>query len=294
MSAPAAPGKTGDAKASFVAVPAQLPELVKDGAVSRDAAWLYVILLSYVNRSARTARVWPARKSLATAMGLRAPRAVDRYLAELERAELIVIERRKRPDGVNETSVYVLRLLWDGGSAPQNTTPRPAETSVVAAQGVVPASAPGVVPASAPGVVLHSAHDLEEVDPEEIHPSPRPRFAPIAELGASPDEERRIIAEVQRLAPRPIVSMGGYLNTLHRDGKLAPILAALRAPQRDQAAADWRRRLRDLPRCPHEMNGGTQRHPATGRMACPHCQREQGGTSAPVVALDTRRTAKAG
>lgn len=276
---------------SFVAVPAQLAELVRAGELSRDAAWLYVILLSYVNRSAGTTRVWPARKTLAAAMGLRVTRAVDRYLAELERADLITIERRKADNGVNATSVYVLRLVWDGGSAPQNTTPRPAETDVSPAQKVVLHKAPGVVPSRAPGVVLHRAHDLEEVDPEEVNPSPRPRFAPIAELGASPDEERRIVAEVQRLAAKPIGSIGGYLNALHRDGKLAPILAALRAPERDRAANERQRAALSAPLCHHGGSGG---HLGNGAPRCAICRREQGSASAPVVDLDTRRTAKAG
>jgi hypothetical protein len=295
---PAAPGNTSDTKPTFVPVPTQLLELVKAGVLSRDAAWLYVVLLGHLNHDrvkTGDTKVWPARKTLAAAIGLRVARAVDRYLAELERAGMISIERRKTDKGDDDTNVYVLRRVHRGGSAPQNTTPQPAETGVTPARKVVPGGTPGVVPGGTPGVVLRGAHELEEVDPEEVQPSTPPRFAWSAELGASTDEERRIIAEVETRYGKAKISLPGQLNALHRDGKLAPILAALRAPERDRVADDWRRKLRQLPRCAHEVSGGTERHPTTGRMHCSDCNREQGKTPLGTVSyLEDRRTALAG
>lgn len=114
------------------------------------------------------------------------------------------------------------------------------------------------------------------------------RFAPLVELGATPDEERRIIEEIQSKAARPIGRMGGYLEALHRDGKVAPILEAIRAPERDRLANERARIDRALPMCHHDGPPGTL---ANGAPRCPQCRAE---STAPVIDLDARRVAMAG
>jgi hypothetical protein len=120
----------------------------------------------------------------------------------------------------------------------------------------------------------------------------RARFASLIELGATPDEERRVIDEIKRLARQPIQSMGPYLAAMHRDGKVAPVLAALRAPERDRAAEERRRSDRSAPLCSHDGPPGVLDN---GAPRCPMCRREQesAGPGAAVVDLRDRRTAKA-
>lgn len=113
----------------------------------------------------------------------------------------------------------------------------------------------------------------------------------LAEIGATADERRRIIAEVERVAARPIGNLDGYLAALQRDGKLSKILDDIRAPERDRHAADRRRRDRNAPLCAHDGPAG---YLENGAPRCPSCRRDQATTPAPVVALSTRRTAKAG
>jgi DNA-binding transcriptional MocR family regulator len=94
-------------------VPVDVMHYVAKG-LSPTAAWLYVVLLSHHNRKREDNDVWPSRKSLAEALGLKKVDNVDRYLRELSDSGLIKSRRRAggvKGDGVaNQTSVYTLLL----------------------------------------------------------------------------------------------------------------------------------------------------------------------------------------
>lgn len=102
---------------TFVLVPTDLIDIVSAGKLTKEAAWLYVVLLSHHNRQRRDNDVWPSRQVLADKCGLKKPQSVDKYLAELREAGLIVSERRKRSSDMNTSSKHTLLM----------TTPRTEE-----------------------------------------------------------------------------------------------------------------------------------------------------------------------
>lgn len=99
----------------FVLVPADLVALVSDKKIGKEAAWLYVVLLSHHNRTRGDNDVWPSRKLLSEEMGFSeksGPKAVDKYLAELRNAGLIISQRRSSPwDNGNTSSLHTLTLI---------------------------------------------------------------------------------------------------------------------------------------------------------------------------------------
>lgn len=94
----------------YVLVPADLVAYVAEGRISKEAGWLYIVLLGHHNRSRRDDDVWPSRDVMAQGMGLKKPQSVDKYLAELRGAGLIVSERRKRASDMNTSSKHTLLL----------------------------------------------------------------------------------------------------------------------------------------------------------------------------------------
>lgn len=172
----------------FVMVPLDLLAMVADGKLSKNAAWLYVLMLTHLNQRRGDTKVWPSRRKLAERMNLSQTRGVDRYIAELEHAGLI--ERDRRRDGrVNDTNLYTLRLTCSGGSALQSTTPRPAKAVVQAGQGVVRSSAPGSAPdrtrgsaQERTGVVRHNAPEL---DPDELKQRQQDPTSPLPPAGSA-------------------------------------------------------------------------------------------------------------
>ncbi len=97
--------------------------MVVAGRISRDAAWLYTVLTSYVNGARGDRKVWPSRTSLAQRMGLRKADSVDQYLRELER-EKLVVTTAKRIGGMKARNDYEvclpspIRYPLDGGTLP--------------------------------------------------------------------------------------------------------------------------------------------------------------------------------
>lgn len=152
----------------FVKVPVALLAMVERRDLSERAAMLYILLLTHVNTKRGDYKVWPSRRKLARKMLFTVTRSVDRYIAELVDAKLILRDHRWRADDmISDTNMYTLLLIPSGGSAGENTTPPPAETSVSAAQGVVLS---GTLRGSAlanTGIVLPGAPELEEVELEE-------------------------------------------------------------------------------------------------------------------------------
>jgi len=102
---------SSEAPSRYVLVPADLVALVADGKLSKEAAWLYVVLLGHHNRTRRDNDVWPSRAVMAQGMGLSKPQSVDKYLVELRAAGLIVSERRKRSSDMNTSSKHTLLLF---------------------------------------------------------------------------------------------------------------------------------------------------------------------------------------
>jgi hypothetical protein len=95
----------------FVLVPADLVAMVAERKISKEAGWLYIVLLGHHNRTRKDNDVWPSRQVLAEGMGLSKPQSVDKYLAELRDAGLIVSEQRKRAGTFNTSSKHTLLLF---------------------------------------------------------------------------------------------------------------------------------------------------------------------------------------
>ncbi|WP_341719896.1 hypothetical protein QQG74_09420 [Micromonospora sp. FIMYZ51] len=111
---------------TFTMVPDELFDLVADGKLSKNAAWLYVTLLRRHNRKRRDDDVWPSRTSLAQALGLKKPESVDGYMDELKKLGLVEVSER-RIAGMKASNRYTLTLIAEGG-------PQSAEDGVSAGQ----------------------------------------------------------------------------------------------------------------------------------------------------------------
>lgn len=102
---------TANERLRFTLLPDALYDQVAEGAISRDAAWLYTVLLRHHNRKRRDDDVWPSRAVLAKACGLKKPESVDPYLKELQKAGLIRTEARRRKDNMKTSSKHTLLLV---------------------------------------------------------------------------------------------------------------------------------------------------------------------------------------
>lgn len=61
----------------YVLVPADLVALVAEGQLTKEAAWLYIVLLGHHNRARKDNDVWPSRAVMAQGMGLKKPQSVE-------------------------------------------------------------------------------------------------------------------------------------------------------------------------------------------------------------------------
>lgn len=168
----------------FVKTPLVLMDMVADGGLTRDAAWLLLILARHINRGSGHTRVWPSREKLATAMGLKQARGVDKYLAELEKVGLITITEQW-VGGMQKPNIYTVHMPSSTGSALERTAGRTGETQVFAGGKAVRSNAQRCALQRAEGV-RSSAHELDvfELDKKPLSPS-----APSAPSG-SPTRER--------------------------------------------------------------------------------------------------------
>lgn len=143
----------------YVLVPADLVGFVAEGKISKEAGWLYVVLLGHHNRSRKDNDVWPSRAVLAQGMGLSKPQSVDKYLAELREAGLIVSEQRKRAGNFNTSSKHTLLL----------TVPRSTEEIAArkASHEAIPYNGQRYPRQRTPAVPC-SGHELEEVELDEL------------------------------------------------------------------------------------------------------------------------------
>lgn len=115
-------------------VPEELFDLVADGKLSKNAAWLYAVLLRRHNRTRADDDVWPSRSTLAKELGLKKPTSVDGYMDELKEQGLVDSAER-RSGGLRRSNRYTLNLVVP--NAPHEANP-PAETSVSPAQPATP------------------------------------------------------------------------------------------------------------------------------------------------------------
>jgi len=152
---------TNSSDGLFVRLPLAMLDLVADGKVSKNAAWLYVLLLSHVNWKRGDAKVWPSRRSLAERMNMAQPRAVDRYVEELKDAGVLSVDRRKVAGAGNDTNLYTLLLLPPPPSAQERTTPSAPQSTTPSAQ-------------ERTNLVSGSAHELDEPQLDEVQQDETP------------------------------------------------------------------------------------------------------------------------
>ena len=95
--------------------------LLRNPAVSSHAVRLWSVLASYTYGDQATDR--PSRSRLAADVGWKSPRSVDTYLAELQDAGYLTVQRRWRPDGGKARNLYVLE--WEPQRPAQRGACRP-------------------------------------------------------------------------------------------------------------------------------------------------------------------------
>jgi hypothetical protein len=107
--------------------------LLRNPSISSHAVRLWSVLASYTYGDQATDR--PSRSQLATDVGWKSPRSVDTYLAELQVAGYLTIERQWRPDGGKARNLYILEWEPQGVDRPNySDNPRPVDNSISAAQ----------------------------------------------------------------------------------------------------------------------------------------------------------------
>jgi hypothetical protein len=89
------PMTAGDEADRYVAVPIKLLDALTERAITPAAFSLAVVMLSHVNRKRGDWVIWPSRQILASKMRLRKADNIDKYVRELEKADLIKVERRQ-------------------------------------------------------------------------------------------------------------------------------------------------------------------------------------------------------
>jgi len=107
--------------------------LLRNPAISSHAVRLWSVLASYTYGDQATDR--PSRSRLAADVGWKSPRSVDTYLAELQDAGYLTVQRRWRPDGGKARNLYILE--WepqDRSTSDRSDEPQPVDSSVSAAE----------------------------------------------------------------------------------------------------------------------------------------------------------------
>jgi len=117
--------------------------LLRNPAISSHAVRLWSVLASYTYGDQATDR--PSRSQLAADVGWKSSRSVDTYLAELQVAGYLTIERQWRTDGGKARNLYILEWEPQGVDQPaHDDNPHPVDNSVSAAQTHAQDSAHGV------------------------------------------------------------------------------------------------------------------------------------------------------
>jgi hypothetical protein len=103
--------------------------LLRNPALSSHAVRLWSVLASYTYGDRATDR--PSRAQLAADVGWKSPRSVDGYLAELQDAGYLTVQRRRRPDGGKARNLYILEWEPQDRSTSDGTGgPHPVDNSV--------------------------------------------------------------------------------------------------------------------------------------------------------------------
>jgi hypothetical protein len=94
--------------------------LLRNPAISSHAVRLWSVLASYTYGDQATDR--PSRSRLAADVGWKSSRSVDTYLAELQDAGYLIVQRRWRPDGGKARNLYILE--WEPRTVRRRTDQR--------------------------------------------------------------------------------------------------------------------------------------------------------------------------
>jgi hypothetical protein len=153
---------------TFVMVPLALLDMVADQKISKNAAVLYVVLLSFVNHKRGDFVVWPSREMLAARLGVNRLATVDAPMAELKAAGLVTTVEQ-RIGAMRSRNLYTLHLTCSARSTVNRTTDPPAETPPAAGDGAVRKTAQRSTENRAP-VVRKTVYELDlgfELDQED-------------------------------------------------------------------------------------------------------------------------------
>ncbi|HLL69081.1 MAG TPA: hypothetical protein VK453_25700 [Micromonosporaceae bacterium] len=92
---------------AYVAVPTAVVRMLADGRIHHTAFALYSVMLSKVNRKRGDRVIWPSKETLAGELNMKKADNLDKYIAQLEAAGL-VLKQRRRESRTKTTNRYVL------------------------------------------------------------------------------------------------------------------------------------------------------------------------------------------
>lgn len=257
-------------------VPIELIGMVADLKISKNAALLYVVLLSYVNHKRGDFVVWPSRETLAFQLGVKKAESIDAYMAELKAAGLVTsTERRNGKERL--PNLYTLHLTSSVGGTKNGATPPPAKTGKDAGHGVAQENGPGS-PESGARVAPKKGEelDLEELDQENKKKSSsrsREHAYLVDDRGLDDDDALWLIQQIEnKYQPG---NMRGYLGTLDDedlgwwlDKRNDPLSDLFAAESSETGRANFARALHEMEACEHGTRGGHEVYEPTGWVAC--------------------------
>jgi len=288
----------------FVRLPHPIMSAVEGHKISHGAGYLYGVMLSCRNERRGDNEVWPSREWMAAKMGLTQPRAVDKYLTELESANLILKSKRRTSGGMRARNTYTLLVI--PRSAQNRTTPRPAEIQESPGGPVVLSSAlrsaqkrTSVVRSSAPRRVRKSAQELDEVELDQEEPNESSSSTRLdraiadvrTRLGLDDDDDALRIIENRKSKNRDPVSFIDLFIAAIPVEDLTEAKDEVRAEKQPattvglaEGYATHDQKL-TLGRCEHGNAGGNYRNPTGDLYWCPQCRRdERDGIEVPIPA----------
>jgi hypothetical protein len=147
------PMTAGDEADRYVAVPIKLLDALAERAITPAAFSLAVVMLSHVNRKRGDWVIWPSRQILASKMRLRKADNIDKYVRELEKADLIKVERRQEARTKTKNRYDLTALAVRVREIPPKQGP-----SIPPDQGVL------IPPGKGPSIPPGEGVELEEVN----------------------------------------------------------------------------------------------------------------------------------
>ncbi len=115
-----------------------------------------------------------------------------------------------------------------------------------------------------PAVTPHQEEDA----PRTAAPEPA-QNALLAARGVTADQQRELFRQMSRDG---VKNPAAVLKHRATTGQLDAHLAEIRQAGAGLAGAAWRKSLQGKPRCEHEVEGGHETNPLTGKTACRQCQ----------------------